>query len=400
MTAPHTVLTRPLLLLMAVATGLCAGGNYFNQPLLDSIADALGVGQSTAAVTVTVAQVSYGIGLLFLVPLGDLLDRRRLAVGLMVLAATGQAISGFAPSIGWLMIGTAMAGLFSVAAQVLVPFAAALAAPERRATAVGTVMSGLLVGILLARSVAGLLSGLGGWQTVYRVSAVVMVVVAAALWRALPSSQEHLGLRYRGILASMGRLLRDEPRLRTRSVLGAVSFASMGVVFASMAFLLAGEPFGLDDVAIGLVGLAGVAGAVMANATGRLADRGLVQATTGVGTVLLCASWGLFALGGHLLIAFLAAMVIADMALQCVHVSNQSVIYELAPHARSRVTSVYMTSYFIGGATGSALGSVAWSTHGWAGVCVLGLALAVVSVAVWVLDLRVASRAVAVRQAC
>lgn len=400
MTAPRTVLTRPLLLLMAVATGLCAGGNYFNQPLLDSIADALGVGQSTAAVTVTVAQVSYGIGLLFLVPLGDLLDRRRLAVGLMVLAATGQAISGFAPSIGWLMIGTAMAGLFSVAAQVLVPFAATLAAPERRATAVGTVMSGLLVGILLARSVAGLLSGLGGWQTVYRVSAIVMVVVAAALWRALPSSQEHLGLRYRGILASMGRLLRDEPRLRTRSVLGAVSFASMGVVFASMAFLLAGEPFGLDDVAIGLVGLAGVAGAVMANATGRLADRGLVQATTGVGAVLLCASWGLFALGGHLLIAFLAAMVIADMALQCVHVSNQSVIYELAPHARSRVTSVYMTSYFIGGATGSALGSVAWSTHGWAGVCVLGLVLAVVAVAVWALDLRVASRAVAVRQAC
>lgn len=400
MTAAHSVLTRPLLLLMAVATGLCAGGNYFNQPLLDSIADALGVGQSTAAVTVTVAQVSYGIGLLFLVPLGDLLDRRRLAVGLMVLAATGQAISGFAPSIGWLMIGTAMAGLFSVAAQVLVPFAATLAAPERRATAVGTVMSGLLVGILLARSVAGLLSGLGGWQTVYRVSAIVMVVIAAALWRALPSSREHLGLGYRGTLASMGRLLRDEPRLRTRSVLGAVSFASMGVVFASMAFLLAGEPFGLDDVAIGLVGLAGVAGAVMANATGRLADRGLVQATTGVGAVLLCASWGLFALGGHLLIAFLAAMVIADMALQCVHVSNQSVIYELAPHARSRVTSVYMTSYFIGGATGSALGSVVWSTHGWAGVCVLGLALAVVSVAVWALDLRVASRAVAVRQAC
>ncbi len=136
------------------------------------------------------------------------------------------------------------------------------------------------------------------------------------------------------------------------------------------------------------------------NATGRLADRGLVQVTTGVGAVLLCVSWGLFALGGHLLIAFLAAMLIADMALQCVHVSNQSVIYELAPHARSRVTSVYMTSYFIGGATGSALGSVAWSTHGWAGVCVLGLALAGVSVAVWALDLRVASRAVAVRQAC
>ncbi|EME23733.1 MFS transporter [Rhodococcus triatomae] len=399
-TAARPALPRSLLLLMAVATGLCAGGNYFNQPLLDSIAGALGVGQATAAVTVTVAQVSYGIGLLFLVPLGDLLDRRRLAVGLMLLAAAGQAVSGLAPSIGWLMVGTAVAGLFSVAAQVLVPFAATLAAPERRATAVGTVMSGLLVGILLARSVAGLLSGLGGWQTVYRVSAVVMVVVALALWRALPSSRERHDLGYGGILASMARLLRDQPRLRTRSALGATSFASMGVVFATMAFLLAGEPFGLGDVAIGLVGLAGVAGAVMANAAGRLADRGLVQTTTGAGAALLCAAWGLFAVGGQVLIAFVAAMVIADMALQSVHVSNQSVIYELAPHARSRVTSVYMTSYFIGGATGSALGSVAWAARGWAGVCLLGLALAVVSVAVWLLDLRVAARPVDARQAC
>ncbi|MGW0175165.1 MFS transporter [Rhodococcus sp. NPDC003322] len=384
---------------MAVATGLCAGGNYFNQPLLDSIADALGVSQSTAAVTVTVAQVSYGIGLLFLVPLGDLLDRRALSVGLMLLAAAGQAVSGFAPSIGWLMVGTAAAGLFSVAAQVLVPFAATLAAPERRATAVGTVMSGLLVGILLARSVAGLLSGLGGWQTVYRVSAVLMVVIALALWRALPPSREDLGLGYRGILVSMGRLIRDEPRLRIRSVLGGVAFASVGVVFATMAFLLSGDSFGFDDAAIGLVGLAGVAGALMANAAGRLADRGFVQATTGTGAVLLCASWGLFALGGHSLPAFLAAMLVADMALQSVHVSNQSVIYTLAPHARARVTSVYMTAYFIGAATGSALGSLAWASAGWPGVCLLGLVLAIVGLLVWVADLRAVARESAAEQA-
>ncbi|MFF0814105.1 MFS transporter [Rhodococcus sp. NPDC003318] len=384
---------------MATATGLCAGGNYFNQPLLDSIADALGVDQSTAAVTVTVAQVTYGIGLLFLVPLGDLLDRRVLSVGLMLLAAAGQAISGIAPGIGWLMLGTGIAGLFSVAAQVLVPFAATLAEPGRRATAVGTVMSGLLVGILLARSVAGLLSGLGGWQTVYRVSAVVMVVIALALWRALPSSREDLGLGYGGILASMGRLVRDEPRLRIRGALGAVSFASVGVVFATMAFLLSGDPFGLDDVAIGLVGLAGVAGALMANATGRLADRGLVQFTSGGGVLLLCASWALFGLGAQHLVAFLIAMIVADMALQSVHVSNQSIVYTLAPHARARVTSVYMTAYFIGGATGSALGSVAWSTHGWAGVCWLGLALAIGGAVLWLTDLRVASRTPAGREA-
>lgn len=390
-TAARPALSRPLLLLMAAATGLCAGGNYFNQPLLDSIATALGVSQATAAVTVTVAQVSYGVGLLFLVPLGDLWDRRRLSVGLMLLAAAGQAVSGVAPSIGWLMLGTAMAGLFSVAAQVLVPFAATLAEPGKSATAVGTVMSGLLVGILLARSVAGLLSGIGGWQTVYRVSAVVMVLIAAALWRALPSSRQETGGGYGAILGSMARLWRDEPRLRIRSALGASGFAAVSSVFGTMAFLL-GERYGFGDVTIGLVGLAGVTGASMAMAAGRLADRGLAQVTTGVGAVLMCGSWGLFAFGGHSLVAFLVALLVADMAMQCMQVSNQSIVYALAPQARARVTAVYMTSYFVGGASGSALGSVAWAAYGWAGVCWLGLGLSAVALTFWLVDLRAGAR--------
>ncbi|GAB2650682.1 MFS transporter [Prescottella soli] len=397
--------TRPalspgLLLVMAVATGLCVGGNYFNQPLLDSIATALGVDQSTAAMTVTVSQVFYGLGLLFLVPLGDLVDRRVLSVGLMVLAAVGQGVCGVAPSIGWLMVGTAMAGLFSVAAQVLVPFAAALAEPGRAATAVGTVMSGLMVGILLARSVAGLLTPFGGWQTVYRLNAIAMLLVAVVLWRALPSSRDRHGLGYGAILASMGTLLREQPRLRTATAMSALSFAAASTVFAAMAFVLAAEPFDLDDVAIGLVGLAGVAGAVMANVAGRLADRGLARATAGVGALVLLASWVLFGLGASSLIAFVLAVLVSDVALKCVHVSNQGVIYALAPQARSRVTAVYMTGYFVGGAAGSALGSLVWATHGWAGVCWAGAALSLGVLVVWWLDIRVSARAAAAAGAC
>ncbi len=395
MTSPRPVLTTPVLLLMAAATGLCVGGNYFNQPLLDSIAVALGTSHSAAAATVTVAQVSYGLGLLFLVPLGDMFDKRRLTVGLMLAAAAGQALSGFAPTIAVLAVGTAIPG-YLLAAQVLVPFAATLAEPERSGQAVGTVMSGLVLGILLARSVAGLLAGLGGWATVYRVSAAVMVLVALALWRALPTSRPAERIGYGTTLRSLGTLVRTQPRLRTRSVLGALSFASVSALFSTMAFLLSGEPYGFDEVQIGLVGLAGVAGAVMANLTGRLADRGLAQLASGAGAAVLVVSWAALAAGAHSLAWFLIGMVAVDLALQAVHISNQSIVYALAPAARSRINAVYMTTYFIGAAAGSALGALAWTSAGWTGVCLFGVAAAAATALVWLVDLRVARRAVAV----
>ena len=393
----HPGLSTPLLLLMALATGLCAGGNYFNQPLLETIADALGTTDAAAAATVTIAQVSYAIGLVFLVPLGDMVERRGLAVGLMLAAAAGQALSGFSTTIAMLSIGIGTAGLFSVAAQVLVPLSATLAAPGRSGRAVGTVMSGLLLGILLGRSVAGVLAGLGGWWTVYRVSAVAMVAIALVLWWALPTSRPAHATGYVATLRSTIALAFRLPRLRTRSLLGALSFASLSALFSTMAFLLAGPPFGLDEVEIGLVGLAGVAGALAANAAGGLADRGRSQLATGAALVFLLVSWPIFALGATSLVWFLVGMVLADLGLQGVHVSNQSIIYALAPEARARVTSVYMTTYFVGAAAGSSLGSAAWLTAGWSGVVWLGGVLAVASILAWLLDLRVAAKTAATR---
>lgn len=391
-TPQPSYLTTPILLLMAIACGLCAGGNYFNQPLLHSISVSLGISETQAAMTVTVAQVSYALGLLFIVPLGDKFERRKLAVGLMTLAAVGQFISGFAVNSAMLFTGVGMAGLFSVAAQVLVPMAAILSAPSRSGRAVGMVMSGLLTGILLARSVAGLLSGIGGWSTVYLVSGVIMLAIALLLWRKLPASKNPHTTGYAHILASLFTLLREQPRLRTRALMGGLGFASVSALFSTMALLLAGPAHGLSDVAIGLVGLAGVMGALMASLGGRLADRGLGDTVTSVSVVLLLISWVLLWLGHDNLWWFIVGMLVIDMALQGIHINNQTVIFALLPQARSRLNAVYMTSYFIGGASGSTLGTVAWTYGGWAGTCVLGGVLAVLAGVATVADRYVKSR--------
>lgn len=384
-TPSPAVLSTPVLLLMALACGLCAGANYYNQPLLHSIATQLRVSESTAALTVTLAQVSYACGLLLLVPLGDKLDRRRLIAVLMVLTAAGLFLSGFAPSFAWLAAGTVMTGLFSVAAQVLVPLAAALAAPGRSGRAVGMVMSGLLIGILAARSVAGLLSALGGWSLVYRAAGVAMLLVALALWLALPPLRCPADAPgYLQVLRSLGTLAARHPRLRSRALLGGLSFASVSVLFSTMALMLGGPAHGLTDAQIGLVGLAGVAGALMANVAGRLADKGYEQLTTRVSVALVLISWAPLWLGGGSIVWFLAGMLLIDLALQGVHISNQNVIYALAPQARSRVNAVYMTTYFTGAAAGSAAGSLAWQAGGWPATCAVGAAIGVANgMAAW-----------------
>lgn len=386
-------LSTPVLLLMAVACGLCAGSNYFNQPLLHSIATQLQVRDASAALIVTLAQVAYAAGLLLLVPLGDMLERRRLITTLMLLAALGLFTSGFAGSYALLALGTVLTGLFSVAAQVLVPLAATLAAPGRSGRAVGLVMSGLLVGILAARSVAGLLSELGGWTLVYRVAGVAMVAVALALWWVMPRSRNAGRAQgYGQVLRSLGTLALRHPRLRSRALLGGLSFASVSVLFSTMALLLAGPAHRLGDAGIGLVGLAGVAGALMANVAGRMADRGQAQVATAVSVGLLLLGWGALWLGATSLVWFVVGMLVVDLALQGVHISNQNVIYQLAPEARSRLNAVYMTTYFAGAAGGSALGSWAWQHGGWGATCVAGAGVALLNGLAMVHDARLARR--------
>ncbi|MCB4789303.1 MULTISPECIES: MFS transporter [unclassified Delftia] len=387
------VLPQSTLLLMATACGLCAGANYFNQPLLHSIAIDLGISEAHASLTVTMAQVSYALGLLLLVPLGDMLERRRLVLGLMLLAALGMLASGMAHSFALLAAGTLMTGLFSVAAQVLVPMAASFAAPGASGRAVGLVMSGLLIGILAARSVAGLLSELGGWNAVYWAGALATAGVALLLRRALPLAQPAQPIGYGAVMRSLLTLAREQPRLRSRALIGGMGFATVSVLFSTMALLLAGPGYGFGDAQIGLIGLVGVAGALMANMAGRLADRGLEQRTTLAGGLLMLAGWGALWLGGTSLWWFLAGLLIVDAALQALHISNQNVIYALAPLARSRINAVYMTGYFIGASAGSAVGSAVWLHWGWTGASVAGLILSLATLAVVAWDRSLARQA-------
>ncbi|WP_437100961.1 MFS transporter [Streptomyces kronopolitis] len=376
---------------MSVATGLSVAGNYFAQPLLNVIGHDLRLSTSTAALVVTVAQVGYALGLLLLVPLGDLLERRRLAVTLTAATAVFLTVTASAPNAALLLTGTALTGLTSVAAMVVVPYAATLAAPAERGRTVGTVMTGLLLGILLARTAAGLLAEVGSWRTVYWVNAALMLIMALLLRLKLPALRTPAGLRYPALLRSMLGLFAQEPVLRRRAALGALIFAGFSVLWTALAFLMSGPSYGWQESAIGLLGLVGAAGSLSASAAGRLADRGLVHHVTGAGAFLLLGSWGLLAAGGAgggwSLAALLAGVIVLDLSVQAVHISNQNMVFGVRPEARNRLNSVYMTSYFAGGAAGSALTSVVWGTTGWGGVCVLGAALAAVTVLVWAADL-------------
>ncbi|MGK4352190.1 MFS transporter [Enterobacter sichuanensis] len=383
MTKTTQGLSPTLILLMSVATGLAVASNYYAQPLLDTIARAFNLSASSAGFIVTAAQLGYAAGLLFLVPLGDMFERRMLIVSMTLLAAGGMLITASSQSLTMMIVGTALTGLFSVVAQILVPLAATLASPEKRGKVVGTIMSGLLLGILLARTVAGLLASLGGWRTVYWVASVLMVVMALALWRGLPKVKQENHLNYPQLLASVFSLFTQDKLLRTRALLGCFTFANFSILWTSMAFLLAAPPFNYSEGVIGLFGLAGAAGALGARPAGGLADKGKSHLTTSAGLILLLLSWAAIWYGHVSVLALIVGILVLDLTVQGVHITNQTVIYRVKPEARNRLTAGYMTSYFIGGAAGSLISASAWQHAGWSGVCGIGTIVAALNLVVW-----------------
>jgi predicted MFS family arabinose efflux permease len=386
--AVRPVLTRGLTILFAVACGASVANLYYAQPLLDEIADAFGVSSGTAGLLVTASQLGYATGLVLIVPLADLVHRRRLVTGLLLVAAAGLAVSAAAPGIAILAAATAVVGTTSVVAQTLVPFASSLADEEDRGAAVGTVMSGLLIGILVARTFSGVIAQLAGWRTVYVVAAVGMLALATVLWRRLPDVAPTADLPYGRLLASILTLVREEPVLRVRMVYGVCGMVAFSALWTSLTFLLSRQPYGYSEAAIGLFGLAGLVGAGSAQAAGRLADRGHTRAATGSFLLVIALSWGLLALGTTSIVALIAGIVLIDLGVQGQHILNQSTIYELRPDARARLTTAYMTTNFLFGAAGSALSAAAWSAGGWHAVSAMGAGVAVVALGVWLWDGR------------
>jgi len=372
-----------MVLLLAAACGAAVANNYYAQPLLHTIATAFGVSEATAGLLVTAGQAGYAVGLALLVPLGDLLERRRLIARLLVLTAVAQALAAAAPTFAVLASALALVGVTSVVAQIIVPMAASLATDSERGQVVGKVMSGLIIGILLARTVSGLIASVAGWRPVYVMAAAAMLLLAAVLYRALPEVEPSERISYRALVRSVLDLVREEPVLRQRMGLGAASLGCFSILWTPIAFLLSGPPYHYGTALIGLFGLAGLAGAAAAPAAGRLADRGRGHYATLGAIVILLGSWSLLDLGAHSLAALIAGTIALDLGVQALHISNQSAIYALRPQARSRLNTAYMVAYFLGGAVLSAVASLVYSTAGWNGICALGALTATAALCFW-----------------
>ena len=383
--APAEV-SRATVLLLAAACGISVAALYYPQPILSTIARQLHTSSGTAGLVVTASQIGYALGLAFVVPAGDIVDRRRMVPLVLTATAAVMAASAASPNPGVLIALALLAGLGSVVAQVLVPLAASRASDERRGRVVGTVMTGLLLGILLARTVAGFVAGASSWRVVYVMGAALLVVLAVVLARALPPERERPELAYRGLLASTLRIFAAEPLLRRRALFGGLGFAAFSVFWTTSAFLLAGPPYHYGDTVIGLFGLVGAGGALCAQAAGRLADRELHRHATLAFAGLTAVSFLPTFVGRHSLVWLVVGIVALDMGVQGLQVTNQSLIYRLAPEARSRVNSAYMVCYFAGGAAGSAVAAALYGIGGWAAVCVLGAGLGAAATLLGVFD--------------
>lgn len=382
---PNDLLT----FVMAVACGLAVANIYYAQPLLDTLARDFDISRGTAGIIITMTQLGYAAGLMLLVPLGDLLERRRLITlitGVTVFSLIGMAL---APTSSLFILAALITGITAVVAQILVPFAAHMASDAERGRVVGRVMTGLLLGILLARVVSGGIADLLGWRTVYWIGAGIMLLQALALRRLLPEEPPQSKMPYGRLLLSVVTLMQEEALLRRRIIYGALGFASFSAFWTTIPFLLAQAPYHYPDSVIGLFGLLGVAGALCANLAGSLHDKGYSRIGTGLFQALMGLSFVLMAVLPESLTAIIIGIIVLDLGVQGNQILNQSAIYQIRPEARSRITTAYMTCYFLGGAAGSAGAAYLFQFAGWTGACALGMALGATGVLFWLTEPRV-----------
>ncbi len=381
----ETGISKDLIFVMAVAAGGTVANNYYNQPLLGDIAQTYGVSASAVGLVAAATQIGYSLGLLFLAPLGDRFNRKRIilfqSAGL-VLALLAAAAS---PTLAWLVAASLAVGLMTTIVQQLIPFAAHLAGDANRGRIVGTVMTGLTIGILLARTLSGFVGQHLGWQAMFAIAAGIAALIGLLLAWQLPNSHSTSELSYGRLLGSLWSLVRSQPVLREAAVVGALWFACFNVFWATLALHVEQPPFHLTSEGAGLFGLIGVVGATTARVSGQLADRIGPRRIIGLALLAILAAFAIMALWGDTFPGLIAGIILLDAGVFGAQIPNQTRVFALVPEARSRINSVYMVCYYGGGALGSASGSWAWAAAGWHGVCFLavGLLTLALSIHIW-----------------
>ncbi|WP_295998110.1 MFS transporter [Rugamonas sp.] len=378
--------------LLAVATGLIVANLYYAQTLVGPISRTTGLTPGAAGLIVTLTQIGYCLGLLFIVPLGDLVENRRLIFIALLTAAVALLAAASTSSATLFLLAALCIGLCSVAAQVLVPFAAHLSLPHTRGQTVGTVMSGLLMGIMLARPVASVVADTLGWHAIFILSAIGTATLAFVLRRLLPQRQPDSGLRYPALLASMWHLLKTTPILRRRAAYQACMFGAFSLFWTTVSLVLTDRYFHLSQSGVAIFALVGVAGAIASPVAGRLADRGHSRITTAVAMTLGVLAFGvpLLVHGGRLVDLGLLVLssIVLDMGVSANLVTGQRAIFALGADIRSRLNGLYMAIFFVGGALGSSLGVWMYAAHGWHGVLLTGLCFPLVALLVFATELR------------
>jgi predicted MFS family arabinose efflux permease len=369
---------RNIVWLMAITSGAAAANMYYNQPLLAAIAQSLDASVQDTGLIPTLSQIGYALGNLLIVPLGDLLERRRLIVTMLTATALALGMAALSPNITWLIVASLLIGTTTIVPQITVPFAALLAPPQARGKVVGTVMSGLLIGILLARTVSGFVGAEFGWRAMYWIASGFMLVLAIALFCLLPKSQPAVIMSYQQLMHSMLKLLR-EPVLQKASLTGAMAFGSFSVFWSTLVFFLEQPPYNYGSDIAGLFGLIGVVGAAAAPMAGRLADKRSPRLAVAIGLIATAFSFLVFWLFGYQLWGLIVGVILLDLGVQVTTVSNQALIYSLPEEAHSRLNALFITFYFVGGALGSFLSTYGWNIWQWNGVCATGLLMLIVA---------------------
>ena len=376
-------MTRGLTFLFALAGGAAVGNLYWSQPLLDVIARDLDASTATAGWLVTATQIGYAAGILFLVPLWDVLDRRRLIVVMMLSSAAALALCAVAPSFAVLLAVITVLGLTTVSGQILTPLAGDLADEGNRGRVVGTVVSGILTGILASRTISGLVAEAAGWRAIYVLAAAAAVLFAIVLYRAIPPLAPKARIAYPALIASVVSIALRERTVRWTLVLSATGFGVFTMFWTALTFLLSSPPFNYPVSVIGLFGLAGLAGAIAAQRSGLLHDRGLSLPATGAAWAAVLLSFVLALFADRSVLLVIIVVVVLDIALQVIGILNQLRVFAVSHEARSRLNTAYVTTNFIGGAIGSAAATALWTAGGWAAVSVAGAALSGLAIIVW-----------------